>query len=193
MEQMLAASAGEVVSCIIRVPTEVVKQRAQAGQYPSSAAALRGIFDQRGQFGWDGVLGTRGFYRGFGVTIMREVPFTTIQFPLWEGLKAWWLVRKNNKPRGVGQEEVSISAAESALFGSVSGAGAAAVTTPLDVLKTRIMLAKKRIPAAEMFIYIWRNEGPRTFLNGIGPRMVWISLGGAVFLGSWQWGINALS
>lgn len=193
MEQMLAASAGEVVSCIIRVPTEVVKQRAQAGQYPSSAAALHGIFDQRGQFGWDGVLGTRGFYRGFGVTIMREVPFTVIQFPLWEGLKAWWLVRKNNKPRGVGQEEVSTSAAESALFGSVSGAGAAAVTTPLDVLKTRIMLSKKRIPATEMFIYIWRNEGPGTFLNGIGPRMVWISLGGAVFLGSWQWGLNVLS
>lgn len=189
---MLAASAGEVVSCITRVPTEVIKQRAQAGQYPSSAAALRGILDQRGQFGWDGVLGTRGFYRGFGITIMREVPFTVIQFPLWEGLKAWWLVRKNNNTLGVGQEEVPISAAESAVFGSVSGAGAAAVTTPLDVVKTRVMLAKKRVPAVEMFMYIWRNEGAETFLNGIGPRMVWISLGGAVFLGSWQWGFNAL-
>lgn len=190
---MLAASAGEVVSCIIRVPTEVVKQRAQAGQYPSSAAALRGILDQRGQFGWGGVLGTRGFYRGFGITIMREVPFTIIQFPLWEGLKGWWLVRKNNDTGGFEQEEVHITGAESAIFGSISGAVAAAVTTPLDVLKTRVMLAQKRVPVAEIFLYILRNDGTGTFFNGIGPRMVWISLGGAVFLGSWQWGLNALS
>lgn len=189
---MLAASAGEVVSCVIRIPTEVVKQRAQAGQYPSSVAALRGILNQRGQFGWSGVLGSRGFYRGFGITIMREVPFTIIQFPLWEGMKAWWMVRKNNNT-GRGREEVLISAAESAVFGSISGAGAAAITTPLDVLKTRVMLAQTRVPAGEMFMYIWRNEGPRTFLNGIGPRMLWISLGGAVFLGSWQWGFNTLS
>lgn len=193
VEQMLAASAGEVVSCIIRVPTEVVKQRAQAGQYPSSVAALRGILNQRGQFGWSGVLGSRGFYRGFGITIMREVPFTVIQFPLWEGMKTWWMVRKNSNTRPGGKEEVLISAAESAVFGSISGAGAAAVTTPLDVLKTRVMLAQTRVPVGEMFMYIWRNEGPRTFLKGIGPRMMWISLGGAVFLGSWQWGVNALS
>lgn len=190
---MLAASAGEVVSCIIRVPTEVVKQRAQAGQYPSSAAALRGILNQRGKFGWSGVLGSRGFYRGFGLTIVREVPFTVIQFPLWEGMKTWWMVRKNNNTVGGHGEEIVISAAESAIFGSISGAGAAAVTTPLDMVKTRVMLAQTRVPAAEMVMYIWRNEGAGAFLKGIGPRMAWISLGGAAFLGSWQWGVNALS
>jgi solute carrier family 25 S-adenosylmethionine transporter 26 len=41
IEHMLAASLGEVAACAVRVPTEVVKQRAQAGQYPSSLSLCR--------------------------------------------------------------------------------------------------------------------------------------------------------
>ena len=37
---MLAATLGEIAACAVRVPTEVVKQRAQAKQHPSSRAAL---------------------------------------------------------------------------------------------------------------------------------------------------------
>ena len=31
--------------------------------------------------------GIRGFYRGYLPTIMREIPFSLIQFPLWEYFK----------------------------------------------------------------------------------------------------------
>lgn len=31
-----------------------------------------------------------GLYRGFRVTLLREVPFSLIQFLLWEGLKENW-------------------------------------------------------------------------------------------------------
>src|ERR1700710_2468896 len=54
-EHMLAASLGEVAACAVRVPTEVVKQRAQAGQYPSSVSALRGILSQHRIIGISGV------------------------------------------------------------------------------------------------------------------------------------------
>ena len=44
LAHMLAASLGEVAACAVRVPTEVVKQRAQAGQHGGSSwAALRAI------------------------------------------------------------------------------------------------------------------------------------------------------
>lgn len=55
-------------ACLIRVPTEVVKSRTQTstygalGQSSFQAAKLTLAYD-----GW------RGFYRGFGSTIMREV------------------------------------------------------------------------------------------------------------------------
>jgi solute carrier family 25 S-adenosylmethionine transporter 26 len=181
---MLAASAGEVAACAVRVPTEVVKQRAQAVQYPSSAAALRGILSQRSSIGVVGVW--RELYRGWSITIMREVPFTVIQFPLWEGLKRWSLARSGATGR------TQVSAGESALFGSVAGAVAAGVTTPLDVLKTRLMLARVKIPATQMLRNILSESGPGAFFSGIGPRVMWISIGGAVFLGSYQWAINQL-
>ena len=39
---------------------------------------------------------------------------------------------------------------------------------------------------------IWREEGGRAFFSGLGPRTMWISIGGAVFLGSYQWASNLL-
>ncbi|KAF2842135.1 mitochondrial carrier [Patellaria atrata CBS 101060] len=178
---MVAASLGEVAACAVRVPTEVVKQRAQASQHASSLSALTHILGQRHPLGVLHVW--RELYRGWGITIMREVPFTVIQFPLWEGMKSWRRSR-------TGQN--TVSSIESALFGSISGAVAAGITTPLDVLKTRMMLAREKIGTIALLKQILKDSGPRAFIAGIGPRVFWISAGGAIFLGSYQWAINAL-
>ncbi|KAF2084412.1 mitochondrial carrier [Saccharata proteae CBS 121410] len=181
LNHMVAASLGEVAACAVRVPTEVVKQRAQALQHPSSLSALQHILAQRQSNGFGFVW--RELYRGWSITIMREVPFTVIQFPLWEGMKEWSR-RSNGKD--------SVTAAEGALFGSLAGAVAAGVTTPLDVLKTRMMLATERQKMFPLLSRILRESGPAAFFAGIGPRVFWISAGGAIFLGSYQWAINAL-
>lgn len=182
---MLAASLGEIAACAVRVPTEVVKQRAQAKQHPTSLAALISILGQRKTHGLAHVW--KELYRGWGITVVREVPFTVIQFPLWEGMKKWSLRQRtgSNRPKDV-------TGFESALFGSISGAIAAGLTTPLDVLKTRMMLARERESMADMARKILSEEGGRVFFSGIGPRTMWISIGGAVFLGSYQWASNML-
>lgn len=182
IEQMVAASLGEVAACAVRVPTEVIKQRTQAGQYPSSLLTIRAILSQHRAIGFSGVW--MELYRGWSVTIMREVPFTVIQFPLWESMKEY-------RRRKSGKE--SVGAFESALFGSAAGAIAAGTTTPLDVLKTRMMLAKEKTAMIPLLKQILKDSGPRAFFAGIGPRIVWISAGGAIFLGSYQWAYNALS
>ncbi|CAH8625768.1 unnamed protein product [Dicrocoelium dendriticum] len=74
----LAACIAEVTACVVRVPCEVLKQRAQ-----SSHASIRTIFS--GTLGAEGV---RGLYRGYLSTVLREVPFSFIQFPTWECLKS---------------------------------------------------------------------------------------------------------
>ncbi|KAH6679553.1 s-adenosylmethionine mitochondrial carrier protein-like protein [Halenospora varia] len=182
IEHMVAASLGEVAACAVRVPTEVVKQRAQAGQHPSSLSALSAILSQHRSIGMSGVW--RELYRGWSVTIMREVPFTVIQFPLWESMKEY-------RRRTSGKD--GISAFESGLFGSAAGAIAAGVTTPLDVLKTRMMLAKEKTAMIPLLKQILKDNGPRAFFAGIAPRVMWISIGGAIFLGSYQWASNTLT
>lgn len=125
---MIAASCGELASCTIRVPTEVVKQRAQAMAEHSSLSAFREILAARHESVF------RGLYRGFGITIMREVPFTMIQFPIYESMKRWQANRMR-KPK--------VNAFEAAVAGCISGGIAASFTTPLDVVKTRVMLEKQ--------------------------------------------------
>lgn len=75
----------------------------------------------------------------------------------------------------------------------MAGGFAAAVTTPLDVLKTRVMLSTEKQSMFKVMTDILRENGIRPFFAGIGPRVMWISIGGAIFLGSYQWAVNTLS
>ena len=182
VNHMIAASVGEVAACAVRVPTEVVKQRAQAQEYRSSPAAFAAILTQRRKIGAWGVF--RELYRGWNITVIREVPFTIIQFPLWEAMKEW-----RRRTQGTDQ----VSALDSAVFGSAAGAVAAGVTTPLDVLKTRMMLSRDRQKSLSLLTQILRDSGPRAFFAGLGPRVFWISAGGFIFLGSYQLAYNSLT
>lgn len=198
---MLASTLGEIAACAIRIPTEVIKQRAQAGLFNgSSLLALNDILALRHRHihpdrGYLTVL--RELYRGGGVTIVREIPFTIVQFSLWEYLKEACSERQSSRFH---RQEGLVTATESAVFGSLAGAVAAGLTTPLDVLKTNLMLDRRgherqsvrREGAVMILARIRREEGWRGLFKGFGPRVAWISVGGAIFLGTYQWARNTL-
>uniref|UniRef100_A0A803SYE8 Mitochondrial S-adenosylmethionine carrier protein n=1 Tax=Anolis carolinensis TaxID=28377 RepID=A0A803SYE8_ANOCA len=145
LTHMLAASFGEVVACLIRVPSEVVKQRAQVSPSSSTLRILSSTLYE------EGIL---GLYRGYKSTVLREIPFSLVQFPLWEFLKDFWSWK---------QEHV-VDSWQSAVCGAFAGGFAAAVTTPLDVAKTRIMLAKTGSRTASGNVLsalhgVWKAEG----------------------------------
>lgn len=165
--QGFAASTGECMACLVRVPTEVVKQRMQAGQYGSLREGASKILSSEG---------IAGFYRGYFTTVSREIPFALIQFPLWERLK---------KEIGNWQGRPS-SPWQGALCGSISGAFAAAVTTPLDVAKTRIMLGQSDQGFVGTIGKVAREEGAKAVFSGVAPRTFWIGLGGFVFFGAYE-------
>ncbi|PWN29631.1 mitochondrial carrier [Jaminaea rosea] len=203
---MMAASAGEVAACLVRVPTEVVKSRFQAGVYGKDinvASAISKILAREGP---------RGLWKGYGTTVAREIPFTCIQFPLYERLKLVLLERY----RISNPDATSLPPYQAALVGSFSGAIAAGTTTPLDVVKTRLMLAERsreqggqpvkgvvaggppraRPGVNQRFLptllHVWETDGIKGLYRGVLPRIVWIGLGGAVFLGSFEVGVRAL-
>lgn len=89
------------------------------------------------------------------------------------------------------QHLASISALPSwqaALCGSFSGGLAAALTCPFDVAKTRIMLDRqaRSVGFYSTIARIARTEGFGALFKGVVPRVIWLSLGGAVFLGVYE-------
>ncbi|EDO18634.1 hypothetical protein Kpol_1048p65 [Vanderwaltozyma polyspora DSM 70294] len=171
---MIASSAGEISACLVRVPAEVIKQRTQTTRGHSSWKTFKILLENKNGEGF-----RRNFYRGWSTTIMREIPFTCIQFPLYEFLKKKWS-QENGHPIN------ELAPWKGAICGSIAGGIAAASTTPLDVLKTRLMLSHKSIPLATLTKELYREEGLKVFFSGIGPRTMWISAGGAIFLGVYE-------
>ncbi|EGV97734.1 S-adenosylmethionine mitochondrial carrier protein isoform X4 [Cricetulus griseus] len=172
VKHMLAASAGEVVACLIRVPSEVVKQRAQVSASSKTLQIFSTILNEEG---------IQGLYRGYKSTVLREIPFSLVQFPLWESLKALWSWRRGHM----------VDSWQSAVCGAFAGGFAAAVTTPLDVAKTRIMLAKAGSSTAVGSVLsamhaVWRSQGLAGLFAGVFPRMAAISMGGFIFLGAYD-------
>ncbi|RCK65421.1 putative mitochondrial carrier protein PET8 [Candida viswanathii] len=177
---MIAASMGEIAACFVRVPAEVIKQRAQAAHLGNSTSWSNLVHILKNSLN-EGVI--RGLYRGWNTTIMREIPFTIIQFPLYEWLKVQWLENVWFVPEG---------GVKGAACGMIAGGVAAALTTPLDVIKTRIMLHKERISVVKLVKGLIREEGAGALFNGIVPRTCWISCGGAIFLGCYEFVHNEL-
>ena len=160
---MVAASLGEVTACLVRVPVEIVKQRRQASSQTKSLDIVRTTLRTEG---------LRGLYRGYLTTVAREIPFSLIQFPLWEFLKT-----RLGRWRGR-----DCAAWEASLCGAVAGGLAAASTTPLDVAKTRIMLAQAGSQEAKagmlgVIRLVGQESGVRGLFAGVTPRVTWISIG----------------
>lgn len=181
MNHVIAGSAGEFASCLVRVPYEIVKMRSQtnAGQKISNTNILKQVIAREG---------FAGLYRGFWSTVIRDVPFSALQFPIWERLKLMHLKRHHVAP----------TASQSALYGSMAGGVAAFITTPLDVAKTRIMLAEASDPLASGSLNaalktVYGERGIRGLFAGVVPRVIWISVGAAIFLGSYEKTIKILT
>jgi solute carrier family 25 S-adenosylmethionine transporter 26 len=79
---------------------------------------------------------------------------------------------------------------EKLLYQSASAAVAGGVTTPLDVVKTRLMTQSG---GARRYRGWWdclratvAEEGAGALLSGLRPRVLWLGIGGAVFMGSFE-------
>ncbi|XP_058502543.1 mitochondrial glutamate carrier 1 [Solea solea] len=115
--------------------------------------------------------GLAGLYRGAGATLMRDVPFSMIYFPLFANLNA------------LGQVDVQAKAPfwQSFMAGCGAGSVAAVAVTPLDVIKTRLQTLQKGEGEdtyrgiVDCTRRIMRREGPAAFLKGATCRALVIA------------------
>ena len=164
--QFAAATLAGTAASLVRVPTEVVKQRMQMGQFSSATAAVKAILRSEGL--------RKGLYAGYGSFMLRDLPFDAIEFIAYEQARSAW--------RAAASRE--LNAAETSAVGALAGVATAVLTTPLDVIKTRLMTqgaggAYKGV--VDCALRIAREEGPAAFFKGVGPRVTWIGIGGSVF------------
>uniref|UniRef100_A0A8C9QFI2 Mitochondrial glutamate carrier 2 n=1 Tax=Spermophilus dauricus TaxID=99837 RepID=A0A8C9QFI2_SPEDA len=115
--------------------------------------------------------GLAGLYKGLGATLLRDIPFSIIYFPMFANL--------NNL--GVHELTGKASFAHSFMSGCIAGSLAAVAVTPLDVLKTRIQTLKKGLGEdvysgiMDCARKLWIQEGPSAFMKGAGCRALVIA------------------
>ncbi|KNC75635.1 hypothetical protein SARC_11845 [Sphaeroforma arctica JP610] len=167
------------MACLVRVPCEMVKQNMQTTGGTTAASVVKQIITRHG---------ITGLWRGYLSTIVREVPFSIIQFPLYEAFRSQ--IGK--------QQDGRVDPWQGALCGSMAGGISGALTTPLDVVKTRIMLSQGTGATAYTtisgtFSRILAEEGPKKLYAGVVPRTMWITIGGFVFFGVYESGRKFLA
>ncbi|EPY24723.1 solute carrier family 25 (mitochondrial S-adenosylmethionine transporter), member 26 [Strigomonas culicis] len=194
--QAIAAACGESAACCVRVPVEMVKQQMQAGFHPNLYQAVVNItnnVDPSEAVRPSGlrvrVGGLPHLFSGMPIMLIREIPFSVIQMSLYESLK--FFVNKSEKYSEYFYYLLP-------LLGAISGGCSAFLTTPLDVIKTRIMLQRKRthrLPNIRSIVREIATEPSRPgdrfgtvqkFFRGGSARVLWISLGGSIFFGSYE-------
>lgn len=156
-----AGASATIASDALMNPFDVVKQRMQVHQ-----SQFRSVFTCASV-----VYRTEGlsaFYVSYPTTLTMTIPFTAVQFTVYEQLK------KLLNPSG------NYSPVTHMIAGGLAGGIAAGVTTPLDVaktiLQTRGTSQDKEIRHArgmlDAFRIIWKRDGLKGFSRGLTPRVL---------------------
>ncbi|KAL4976752.1 mitochondrial carrier domain-containing protein [Aspergillus desertorum] len=226
----LSSSAGEMVSCFLLTPAEVIKQNAQVINNAPSAnnpqKAKQGgtsvtlqVLTRFRQQPWK-------LWSGYSALVGRNLPFTGINFPIFEAIKGYLLERRHRQhgytvhnSAGVGawkeigrgrggQEPVYERAVLTGIAASISGSIASVITTPIDVVKTRMMLAAsgcdspsgssyasggKEVTKKQGSVWavgkrIFNDEGVKGLFRGGAIRVVWTAVSLSIYLSMYEGG-----
>ena len=217
-----ASATAELVSCFILTPAEVLKQNAQMIRKPdggSSTSKSSAVFHPSVT-----LQALRHFkhpsqlWRGYTALAARNLPFTAMQFPMYEHLKT--RIKDYRKKNGFFTGSLTETALTTALSAGSAGSIAALITAPVDVVKTRIMLsaagetsegqAKKEVEKVKshgeplqklsckkgtttkssltVAREVMAESGIKGLFRGGSLRVLWTALGSGLYLGVYESG-----
>lgn len=169
ISEVISGATAGACQVIFTNPLEIVKIRLQVrGEYiaenveNAQVTALQIIRK----------LGITGLYKGVGACLLRDVPFSAIYFPTYAHLKRdIFNFDPNDKTK-----RNRLNTWELLTAGALAGMPAAYLTTPFDVIKTRLQIDPKMGETAYKGIWhaartILKEENFRSFFKG-GPARV---------------------
>lgn len=139
----LASATAELVSCAILTPAEVIKQNAQMVDNSKGGPRVNATLQTLKRFQSNPL----ALWRGYTALAGRNLPMTAIQFPLFERVRDG--IKRYRNERGIRTGSIYESGWITAVSAGSAGSVAAVVTTPVDVVKTRIMLAAAESAGAD--------------------------------------------
>ncbi|XP_031388840.1 uncharacterized mitochondrial carrier C8C9.12c-like [Punica granatum] len=165
-----------VASDAVLTPMDMVKQRLQLGNSPYRGVSdcVRRVFREEG---------LRAFFASYKTTVVMNAPFTAVHFATYEAAKRGLM---ELSPESASDERWFVHATA----GAAAGASAAAVTTPLDVVKTQLQCQGvcgcdrfKTGSIGDVFRTIVEKDGYRGLMRGWIPRMLFHAPAAAI---SWS-------
>ncbi|KAI1352532.1 mitochondrial carrier domain-containing protein [Xylaria sp. FL0043] len=162
--EILAGGTAGACQVVFTNPLEIVKIRLQVqGEMIKAAEGAQ----KRSAMWIVRNLGLKGLYKGASACLLRDVPFSAIYFPTYSHLKKDVFGESPTKKLGIVQLLTA---------GAIAGMPAAYLTTPCDVIKTRLQVEARKGDtnytglrhAAQT---IWKEEGFKAFFKG-GPARI---------------------
>lgn len=187
---MTAGSLGDLAASIIYVPSEVLKTRLQLQGRYNNPHFVSGYNYKNTRHATKMIVKYDGFvalFHGFKATILRDVPYSALQFACYEQFKKF---AQNKFIKPGEQLPVGIDMVTGSLAGGIAGA----ITTPLDVMKTLLQTqqpssttttssegaVKHYSGILDGMVWNYKNQGLPGLFRGIGPRVFWTSLQSAI-------------
>ncbi|GAB9471817.1 hypothetical protein Gpo141_00009016 [Globisporangium polare] len=179
---LLAGTTARVVAASVTSPIELIRTRMQGN--PSAGGILRTFHHAIRSGGYQSLL------NGLVATLARDVPFSAIYWTSYESLQ--------QKCANM-EAELSLSRTQRAFAcGAMSGAIAATLTTPFDVVKT---LQQVKIPMASMgpnpsgvavLKQIVATQGMRGAFTGLSARLARVTPSCAIMISCYELGKEKL-
>ncbi|KAL6453492.1 MTM1 Mitochondrial carrier protein MTM1 [Candida maltosa Xu316] len=195
LNPLFCGSLARTMSATFIAPAELIRTRLQSipSDSKSSSHILSNLLkDSNALLKKDGV---KTLFKGLGITLWRDVPFSGIYWSSYEFFKSKIGQALNtdfNNPQNSENDWKVFTT--SFLSGSVSGAIAAFFTNPFDVGKTRLQItmdenkAASRMNMFKFLFKIYKNEGMGALYAGFGPRVMKIAPACAIMISSYEVG-----
>ncbi|KAL9125316.1 MAG: hypothetical protein Q9217_005462 [Psora testacea] len=162
--EIIAGASAGACQVVFTNPLEIVKIRLQV--QGEVAKTVEGV-ERRSAMWIVRNLGLVGLYKGASACLLRDVPFSGIYFPTYNHLKRDFFGESPTKKLGIIQLLTA---------GAIAGMPAAYLTTPCDVIKTRLQVEARKGETKYTSLRhcaksVYREEGFKAFFKG-GPARV---------------------
>ena len=160
----IGAMVGNSLAAVLRVPYEVYKQRLQAGMHADLLSAVTHSWKTEGFI---------GLFAGgkLASQIIRDVPYAIIGAITYDILQRL-VTKKRLEAEAEGKNTKSVGQFQDAICGALAGGIGTYLTTPMDVIKTRLMITDKYSSVPDAIQRILREDGFSTFFAGVQSRLL---------------------